>query len=84
MKHGISYSLITIVAIVVVIIIVGGGFYYTQSQPRTEKPNLQTELRVSEHVHFLYVDKDNPNLMLMGTHESLFRSSDMEAKLGEL
>jgi photosystem II stability/assembly factor-like uncharacterized protein len=76
MRHGISHSLIVTVAIVIVVTTVAGGFYYIQSQPRTERPNLQTKLQVSGHVHFLYVDKDTPTFMLMGTHEGLLRSND--------
>ncbi|MBI2127274.1 MAG: hypothetical protein HYU02_08210, partial [Thaumarchaeota archaeon] len=68
--------LIVVVVIATAITVTAGGLYYIQSQPKTEKPNLQTELQVSGHVHFLYVDKDTPNFMLMGTHDGLLRSND--------
>ncbi|HEY4673441.1 MAG TPA: YCF48-related protein [Nitrososphaerales archaeon] len=76
LRRGISHSLIVVVVIASAITVTAGGLYYIQSQPKTEKPDLQAELQANGHVHFLYVDKENPNLMLMGTHEGLRRSND--------
>lgn len=52
------------------------GFYYPPSQSQTANPKFEPESQIIGHIHSLYVDSANVNLMLLGTHEALFRSID--------
>ncbi|MBM3897722.1 MAG: hypothetical protein FJ358_04275 [Thaumarchaeota archaeon] len=49
--------------------------YYFPSQPQIAIPRFEPESQIIGHIHSLYVDRTT-NLMLLGTHEALFRSTD--------
>ncbi|HEY4673548.1 MAG TPA: hypothetical protein VIH03_05220 [Nitrososphaerales archaeon] len=75
MKSSIRRYLIITVAIAIILVITTSP-YYLPSQRQTANPKFEPESQIIGHIHSLYVDSVNANLMLLGTHEALFRSND--------
>ncbi|MCS4538758.1 MAG: YCF48-related protein [Thaumarchaeota archaeon] len=75
MKRSIRRYLIITVAIAIIFVITTSP-YYLPSQQQTANPKFEPESQIIGHIHSLYVDSVNANLMLLGTHEALFRSND--------
>jgi photosystem II stability/assembly factor-like uncharacterized protein len=44
--------------------------------PQVANPKFEPESQVIGHIHSLHVDNTNGNLMLLGTHDALFKSID--------